>query len=87
MVVLEQKANEAFLYETSITFINQTTQAEQTYSVGQFRNFPVWSENGEWLINVSDVDILLINPAHQTEWRIPHEFNFCDRYFYVPQSE
>ncbi|MBK9052120.1 MAG: hypothetical protein IPL78_14790 [Chloroflexi bacterium] len=87
MVVLEQKANEAFLYETSITFINQTTQAEQTYSVGQFRNFPVWSENGEWLINVSDVDILLINPAHQTEWRIPHEFNFCNRHFYVPQSE
>lgn len=87
LVLLEQKVNEVSTYETSITFINQATQAEQTYLVGEFTNFPIWSENGQWLINVSNVDITLINPTHQTEWRIPHEFNFCNRHFYIPQSE
>lgn len=79
LVLLEDTAQSSHL-----TLINQETLAEQSYAVADFFNFPNWSRDGQWLIQMTSTEVILIAPDYQIEKRIPFTQTFCSYYYYVP---
>ena len=58
--------------QLELTLLNRETGAMQTTPVTVGENyylniFPIWSEDGQWLINVSDAEVLLVNPYEGVE--------------------
>lgn len=74
--------------QSVLAFLNRETGVMQTTSMTIGENYylsiPVWSEDGQWLINVSDAEVLLVNPYMGVEWRTPHAFGICNQIFYTP---
>ncbi|MBP8000714.1 MAG: hypothetical protein KA314_07160 [Chloroflexi bacterium] len=74
--------------QSQLAFLNRETEAIQIVpvTVGDilFFSIPIWSDDGQWLINVSDVEILLVNPYEGLEWRTPHGLGVCNQFFYAP---
>lgn len=79
LVLLEDTVQSSHL-----TLINQETLAEQSYAVADFFNFPNWSRDGQWLIQMTSTEVVLIAPDYQIEKRIPFTQTFCSYYYYVP---
>jgi hypothetical protein len=42
----------------------------------QFPSFD-WSDDGRWLVITGDGFLRLINPEHDHEQLLPHDFDFC----------
>lgn len=72
---------------SQIVLQDQVTGAEQTYTFNDLIAFPFWSGDGQWLIQLANEEILLIAPSAQFIHRIPHTFSYCDRYFYLPETQ
>lgn len=79
LVLLEDTAQGSHL-----TLIDQETLVEQSYTVADFFNFPNWSRDGQWLIQMTSTEVILIAPDYQIEKRIPFTQTFCSYYYYVP---
>ena len=78
--------------QLELTLLNRETGVMQTTPVTVGENyylniFPIWSEDGQWLINVSDAEVLLVNPYTGQEWRTPHALGMCNQIFYTPAVE
>ena len=62
--------------QPTLAFWNRETDAMQvtqvTVAENYFLSIPVWAEDGKWLINVSDAEVVLVNPYERVEWRTPH---------------
>jgi hypothetical protein len=82
-LILIEQALQMF-QETHLTLVNQETQAEQTYVITNFFNFPNWSKDGRWLIQLTMREIVLIAPDFEVERRIPFIATYCNYYHYVP---
>lgn len=78
--------------QLALTLLNRETGGMQITPVTVGENYylnilPVWSEDGQWLINVSDAEVLLVNPYEGVEWRTPHALGMCNQIFYTPEAE
>lgn len=74
------------------TLVNQITGATQVITSAGGENYylnilPIWTDDGQWLINVTDMELLLANPYTRQEWRTPHALGICSQVFYMPLTE
>lgn len=72
-----------------LTIRDLTTGAEQVIrdlsAENFFFSFPVWSEDGRWLMYTIDNELLFVAPHEQYEWRVPHAFFQCNQTYYTPE--
>lgn len=82
---------ELFAAERAVRLQDVASGMEQVYTweqrPGSFISTPLWLDEGRWLAQVTDTEVILIAPHENYARRLPHAFENCNYAVYLPPGE